>query len=215
MKNIYRLLLFLLFLPSFTLAADKGGGGAGKFPGWGSVTRTSFGYGWSTIEKSENTSVNQFTKPKTWWQDIDFLAPMGLHIGLRETFEQDAQVNFTSGTKRGEIYMTAIEIGAFIKAPLTWFQPYFGAGLTGGFLAITDPTDRRNHNYLAAFDKETQVIRGYYGTWGIDFVLQSGVGLRLAYQAETINTDKFANLGDTRMAFNHSRVSAGFTAWLR
>jgi hypothetical protein len=209
-KMVIKPILFLILLPIAVFAKPES-----KNVGLSNFIRVGVGYGWSEIQKSENTRVSGFDKPTTIWEDVDFMFPLGIHLGLHETYEQKANIQFSSGTKPGELYMTAIEFGARLGITFPHIQPYFGFGLIGGFLAVSDPTDRGNHNIMAAFDKVTRPIRGIYGQWGLDMVLTNGVGLRLSYHAEQIDTDKFPNLNDTHMHFQHQRIALGVVSWLR
>ena len=175
-----------------------------------SPVRTGLGMSRSIIRELTPTSITNFQNPVTIWTDVDLGNPVGFHIGLRETLDQNSQVDFGSGSyRRGEIYLTNIELGLKFLPRLPLLNPWIGAGVVGGFMAVSNPDDRGVHNWMAAFNKETRVTRGTYWHVGLDLSLGGRVGLRFGYQEESINTDSFSNISGARVNFQHIRYSLG------
>lgn len=175
--------------------------------------RQAIGMSQSTIEDIKPAMFSNYKNPPTIWADFDFGMPLAFHVGVRETLDQNAVVNFYGTTeKKSEIYLTNFDAGVKIVLPIPVLQPWGGAGLVGGFLAVTDPTDRKNHNWLAAFDNETKAVRGTYWHAGIDLVFSNGAGFRFAYQEDKFETDKFSYFNGTKVEMTHKRYSIGLFA---
>jgi outer membrane protein W len=163
----------------------------------------------STIADISTTAVTGFTNPPTVWTDIDLGNPVSFHIGIRETIEQNAQIDFGSGYQRGEIYLTNIELGLKYMAHIPFLNPWVGVGFVGGFMAVSNPLDRGVHDFMAAFNKETKAMRGTYGQVGLDLAIFGRMGLRIGYQEEWMNTDTFTNIGGNKVNFKNIRYSLG------
>jgi len=204
-----RLLLILGLLSSPAFAAkSEGSSGAKKFIA--SMVRFGFGYGSSEVEGVEPATVTDFDKPRTFFEEVDFLMPISLHFAIRETWDDSANINFYGdGVKPGEIYFTAVNLGAKFTLPLFRVQPWVGGGVTGGFIAVSDPANRNQHNWMVAFDKITKAVRGAYWQAGLDIMVTRDMGLRLGVQQEKIRTDRYSNLDNVALEFDHTMVMFG------
>ncbi len=192
--------------------SDSKGGGAGDNAKafMKAMIRVGLGYGFSTVDHVEPGTVGDFNTPRSLWQEMDFLLPLSIHFGMRETWDDSANVNFHGqGIKPAELYMTAFNLGAKFTLPFWIIQPWLGGGVTGGFLAVSDPTNRNTTNWMVAFDKETKAIRGAYWQAGLDIMFGAGFGVRIGMLQEKIRTDRFNNLQNTAMEFEHTMFMLG------
>lgn len=204
-----RILLVLLFTTSLAHGAEKSGAGDSVGKMFKSLLRVGIGYGFSDIKNVEPSSVSEFDKPRSFWQETDFMMPISVHFAIRETWDDSTNVDFYGhGVKPGEIYMTAVQLGAKFTIPFWILQPWAGAGVTGGFIAVSDPTDRNSQDWKVAFDKITKAVRGVYWHGGID-IHTSVVGIRVGVMQEKIETDRFSNLNDTALEFRHTMILVG------
>lgn len=205
-----KLILAIALFGSTVHAASSGSAGGKVSDAIKALFRAGFGYGFSDVQNVEPGAVTEFNKPRSFWQETDFLLPFSIHLGLRHTYDDSAVVNFYGqGEKPAEIYMTAIQAGIKLTAPFWRIQPWFGGGATGGFIAVSDPTNRNSHDWKVAFDKITKAVRGLYWHAGVD-VMTSTVGLRLGFMSEKIQTDRYSNLSDQALKFDHTMVMVGF-----
>lgn len=178
-----------------------------------SLVRYGFGYGSSEVRNVEPASVQDFDRPRSFWQETDLLFPASIHLQIRETWDDSTNVDFYgAGSSAGEIYFTAVNLGAKFTLPFFRIQPWVGGGVTGGFVAVSDPTNRNSKNWMVAFDKITKAVRGAYWQAGVDIAMLQGMGVRLGIQEEKIRTDRFSNLNDTALEFNHKMIMLGFWA---
>lgn len=208
-------LIALSILSPNAFGASKGSTASVVSNGMKSLIRASAGYGFSTIKNVEPAEVSDFDKPRSLWQEADFMLPVSIHFGVRETWDDSANVDFYGkGVKPGEIYMTAFQLGAKFTLPMWFFQPWVGAGVTGGFVAISDPTNRNTHDWRVAFDKITKAVRGLYWQAGVD-IMTPLLSVRAGVMNEKIETDRFSNLNDTALEFNHSMVMVGIVSTVK
>lgn len=172
--------------------------------------RYGFGFSQAEISDSQNALVTRYKNPAAIWQEASVLYPVGLRLGLREVFDQNAGVMFNGGAEqRAEIYLTQIEIGPIFYLPVPFIQPWASFGLVGGTMAVTNPVTRSFDNWAAAFSNETSGIRGTYFAGGIDILFHEKFGIRLGYQQDRIETNDYYNLNQTQMKFVLQRYSIG------
>jgi hypothetical protein len=194
------------------MAASKSSTASKVAQGLKSLVRVGMGYGFSDIKNVEPSTVTDFNKPRSIWQEADIMLPLSVHLAIRETWDDSANVDFYGhGIKPAEIYMTAVQLGAKFTLPMWAIQPWAGAGVTGGFVAMSDPTNRNTHDWRVAFDKITKAVRGVYWQAGLDIVTPV-LSLRAGVMNEKIETDRFSNLNSTALEFNHSMVMVGLVS---
>lgn len=209
-------LALIAFLNIVCASAFGAGSSSAITEGFKMVTRVraALGYGFSNVSDVKPTTVQGFDKPNTYWQEADVLMPLSLHIGVRESIDDSASIDFSgNGAKPGELYLTAFSIGAKLTWPAYIIQPWAGAGVVGGFLAVSDPTNRGSHNIGVVLDRESNVIRGAYWHAGID-IMFGEMGLRAGYRMESIETDNYTNLNGSKVEFTHGITNVGFVTYV-
>lgn len=169
----------------------------------------------ATVSNSTNRLVGNYEHPATVWQEASAFYPIGLRMGLREVFDQNASVQFNGGAaQRAEIYLSQIDLGVIAYLPIPIVQPWASVGLVGGTLAMTNPRTRSHDNWMAAFGDETSWIRGTYLAAGVDIMFSGKMGLRFSFQEDQIETNDFYNLSGTQMKFALQRYSLGIVSTL-
>ena len=202
-------LLALVLNTSIVNAAEKSSAGTKVSQGLKAMLRVGLGYGFSEIKDVEPSSVTDFNKPRSFWQETDFMLPVSVHFAVRETWDDSVNVDFHgNGIKPGEIYMTALQLGAKFTVPFWVIQPWVGAGVTGGFVALSNPADRNFQDWKVAFDKVTKAVRGLYWHAGID-IMTPLLSLRVGTMTEKIATDRYDNLNSTALKFEHTMLVVG------
>lgn len=172
--------------------------------------RYGIGFSQSTIVDSKQPLVSKYEHPSAVWQESSVFYPVGIRLGLREVFDQNAGVQFNGNAEqRAEIYLTQIDIGVIAYVPIPVVQPWASVGLVGGTMAITNPATRGHDNWFAAFGDETSYIRGVYYAGGVDVLFGEAFGIRVSYQEDHIETNDYYNLSGTQMKFTLQRLSVG------
>lgn len=118
-----------------------------------------------------------------------------IHLALSHAFDQTVSIN----SERYEAYITNIDIGMRVHAPIEYFQPFAGAGVSIGWMAVSNPIYRKSQGLFAATEG------GISGTWGHYFEIGSDVlfkltrslamGFRIDLRASKLQTQSFGEFG--------------------
>lgn len=188
-------------------------GGNGKSSGYKAKIGLGYGIG-GTWDVKPVENVTYFDKMRSFWWEIDHGRILSVHYGLRFSHDNSARIVFNGGPQRGEVYYHALKIGLKLTAPLGFFQPYVGGGVMGGWITLSNPADRSDHNINAAFNNQIRGARALYVQGGVDLMMfgddRGGGGLRLAYQIDDVETNPFGTIQNKKLYFRNSNVYALF-----
>ena len=174
-----RLVTLVLILGTASAFAKENSSPLGKALSAFFDKRTDLGYGEGEMKDFAHPAIASTGRLRSFYSSSDMGFPIAIHIGVRETFSQEASVSFGGNpVERGEIYFTVGEFGLKLFLPIPVLQFWVGAGYVAGFLSINNPRTRGNSTYLAAFEDETQGVWGSYLSGGLDLMIHKKVGIR-------------------------------------
>lgn len=174
--------------------------------------RIAIGYGQGFVKDDlKPESIQDLDRTRAYWFEVETDTLLALTFGMRFAYDDSTNITFAdAGLKRGEIYLTTAQLGLKINIPLGFLRPYAGGGVMGGHLAVSNPDNRPTQGFGVPWSRETSGIRAFYLHAGIDVCFSSEFGIRLGYQRDVIETNRFGNLGNTGVDLTHETALAGF-----
>ena len=177
------------------------GGKGGKRHVYG-VMRFTAGYIESHIDTFGTSMIKDYDKAQGGFGEIDLGVLIMLHFGYSVVKDNVSTANFNNaGFKDSEVSLTKYQWGGKLVLPVPWVNPWIGGGILQGSVKLRDET--------GSAKSSNENMRGYYWHTGVDLLLLPYMGIRLAYQQDTVKTNKYDALGQDEIKIDQGTGQAG------